>query len=82
MKIIINKGQKIVNIGSITLLPDGSLSDENTVTTALKNPVIQSLMRKGILVVEDKAVKTAAEKATAADTGADNSEAAKTKAKK
>lgn len=59
MKTIINKGQKIINIGNVILLPDGSLSDENTVTTALENPVIQSLVRKGVLMVEEKAAEKA-----------------------
>lgn len=82
MKTIINKGQKIINIGNVILLPDGSLSDENTVTTALENPVIQSLVKKGVLVVEEKAAKAIAEKVTFADTSGDNSEAIKAKTKK
>lgn len=81
MKTIINKGQKIINIGNVILLPDGSLSDENAVTTALKNPVIQSLVRKGVLVVEEKAAAPAAN-TSATDTSGDNSEAVKAKSKK
>lgn len=59
MKAIVNRGQKIINIGNVILLPDGRLDDEKTVTSALANPVIQSLVRKGALSVEEKAAEKA-----------------------
>lgn len=64
MKVIVNKGQKIINIGTVALLPDAELSDAKAVETALANPVIKSLINKGKLVVKEKAAKKA-EKAAA-----------------
>lgn len=87
MKTIVNKGQKIVNIGNVILLPDGKLDDENTVTAALVNPVIQSLVRKGMLAVEEKTAEKAEivkpnDEADSTATSGDSPDSTKAKPKK
>ena len=88
MKVIVNKGQKIINIGNVALLPDCKLDDEKAVETALANPVIKSLVKKGVLVVKEKtekkaeAAKTTDESGESAGTGEDTPDNAKAKAKK
>lgn len=87
MKTIVNKGQKIVNIGNVILLPDGKLDDENTVIAALANPVIQSLVRKGVLAVEEKTAEKAEtvkpnDEADSTATSGDSPDSTKAKSKK